>query len=63
MSDICTAASRVTPHTFMRFYRLNVLESSAPSFGASVLHSVSVTLLVGDQSEYCQYGVDHSNLG
>ncbi len=41
VSDICAAASWATPHTFMRFYRLNVLDSSAPLFGASVLHSMT----------------------
>ena len=41
VSDICAAASWATPHTFMRFYRLNVLDSSAPLFGASVLHSTT----------------------
>ncbi|MGH0135598.1 UNVERIFIED_CONTAM: hypothetical protein FKN15_058273 [Acipenser sinensis] len=37
VSDICDAAVWATPHTFTRFYRLNVLDPQNPAFGTRVV--------------------------
>ena len=56
--DICNAAVWATPHTFTRFYRLNVVDPQIPGFRNSVKGGFSVDpyntgIEVCDRGEIC----------
>ncbi|MGH0151620.1 UNVERIFIED_CONTAM: hypothetical protein FKN15_037060 [Acipenser sinensis] len=42
--DICNAAVWATPHTFTRFYRMNIVDPLCPGFGSRVLRAASVVV-------------------